>query len=208
MTVHGVVTESHRQSCLSRMLDIRGMIVAVRRSTQGMDNATALALIVVFTLIFLCLLPLYITFDLTSTWEFTTTIRAGAAPVIDGVTPRAQTLLGITLGDLLIGVVLTSFTLLPTLVELAFPSIDHPVVNMAVHWSLSFDYISDWPTSWATTGYWADNPVVRFIYTVLFNLFVSVGVQALLVICVTVILFCVLTIIRGGPSRPHVVINQ
>jgi hypothetical protein len=189
------------------MLDVRGMIIAVRRAMASVDNSTALALIVVFGLIALCLLPIYITFDLTSTWEFTTTIRDGARPVVDDLAPRARTMLGITLGDLIIGVILTSFTLLPTLIELGFPSVDHPIVNMAVHWSLSFDYISDWPRSWETTGYWADNPAVRFIYTVFFNLFVSVGVQALLVICVTVILFCVLTIIRG-PARSPVVIQQ
>lgn len=202
------VMEPARQSCMSRMLDIRGMIVAVRRSMAGADNSTCLAMILIFSLIFLCLLPVYITFDLMSTWDFTTTIREGAAPVVDQMTPQAQSLLGLTVGDLLIGVILTSFTLLPTLFELAFPSIDHPIVNMAIHWSLTFDYISDWPRSWQTTASWSDNPPVRFIYTVLFNLFVSVGVQALLVICITVIVFGVIGILRGGHARGPVIIQQ
>lgn len=199
-----------RQSCLAKLLDIRGVIIACRRGMMGADNSTALAQIVIFTLILLCLLPIWIAFDLNSTWEFTTTIRQGAAPILDHATPQAQSMLGMTLGSLLVGVILTSFTLLPTLFELAFPALDHPLVNMVLHASILFDYISDWPRSWATTEGWASNTPVHFIYTVFFNLFMSVGVQALIVISLTVIVFGVITIIRGPvkPMKQQVVIEQ
>lgn len=191
----------HGQSCLAKLLDVRGIIFACRRGMQGVDNSTALAMILIFTLITLLLLPIWIAFDLNSTWSFTTTIREGAAPILDQATPQAQTLLGITLGSLLVGVILTGFTLLPTLFELAFPGINHPLVNMVLHASILFDYISDWPRSWETTAGWSANTPVRVLYTVFFNLFMSVGVQALIVICLTVIIFGVVTIIRG-PLRP------
>ena len=186
-----------RQSCLSKMLDVRGMIVAARRAMMGADNSTALAMMAVFLLVLFVLLPIWITFDLNSTWAFTTTLRNSASPIIDYATSDAQNILGLTVGGALIGLVLTSFTLLPSLFEIAFPTVNHPLVNAVLSASILFDYVTDWPRAWEVTAQWANNPPTHFIYCVFFNLFMSVGVQALIVVCLTVVVFGVLTIIRG-----------
>lgn len=201
------MTES--RSCFARMLDLRGMIIAARQGMAGADNSTALAMLAVFSIIFCALLPVWIAFDLSSTWEFTTTIREGATPVVERMAPEAQNILGMSLGALLVGLVLTSFTLLPSLFELAFPSINHPLLNTILHASILFDYITDWPKAWAATEGWAVNPPVRFVYTIIFTLFMSIGIQALLVFCLTVMTFGVLTIVRGPlPMKPMVIDQQ
>lgn len=186
-----------QQSCLSKMIDVRGMIVAARRAMVGADNSTALAMMAVFLLVLFVLVPIWITFDLHSTWAFTTSIRDSASPIIDYARSDAQNLMGLTVGGALIGLVLTSFTLLPSLFEIAFPTVNHPLVNAVLSASILFDYVTDWPRAWEVTSQWSSNPPVHFAYCVFFNLFMSVGVQALIVISLTVMVFGAITIIRG-----------
>ena len=187
-----------QQSCAARMLDIRSYVLAARNGMAGAEPAAALALVAVFTLISLLLLPLWMAFDLSSTWEFTSTLRNAAEPVINDATASAAGVLGMSMASFLAALILTSFTLLPTLFELAFPSFAHPLLSIALWASLIFDYVTDWGKSWETTAAWAgENPVLHAVYCTVFCLFMSVGVQALLVVSVTVIIFGVLTIAFG-----------
>jgi len=192
--------ESTRQSCAARMLDIRSYVLAARGGIAHAEPAAILALMLAFSLIALCLLPLWVSFDLLSTWEFTTTLRDSSQGVVEDAVASVGGVLGMSVATALAGLILTSFTLLPSLFELAFPAIAHPLLAIALWASIIFDYTTDWGKSWETTARWAgpDNPLAHTIYTVVFCLFMSVGVQALLVVSVTVVGFGAWALVRRG----------
>jgi hypothetical protein len=187
-----------RQSCAARLLDIRSYVLAARRSMLNAEPAAALFMVFVFGLIALCLLPIYLTFDLGSTWTFTAGLRDAAAPAINDVANQAESWMQITIGAALAGVILTSFTLLPSLFELAFPSVQHPLLSLVLWASIIFDYVTDWGKTWALVATWTENPFLRFTGTMAMCAFFSVGVQAILVCCVTVVLFGLFAMVRGG----------
>lgn len=196
-------------SCTARLLDVRTYVLAARRTTQNAEPASALFMIFTFGLIALCLAPLYLTFDLGSTWTFTTGLRDAAAPAINDVAAQAEGWLQLSIGAALAGLILTSFTLLPSLFELAFPAVAHPLLTLILWASIIFDYVTDWGKSWELVGTWTNNPAAHFIGTVAACAFFSVGVQAVLVCCVTVVLFGLLALVRGGGRHAEaVVINQ
>jgi hypothetical protein len=199
-----------RQSCFARLLDVRGYVIAARAATYNAPPAALLMMIAVFGLIGSLLLPFWISFDLMSTWEFTTSMRDGSAEVLNSMAAQVDGLLNITLGGLLAGFLLTGYTLLPSLFELAFPTVTHPLLMLLLVASLIFDYVTDWGKSWETTGGWggADNVVMHSVFAVGFCLFVSIFVQALLVVCATVVLFGVLGLLRGGARQAQAVIVQ
>lgn len=192
--------EGQPSSCFARMLDVRGYVLAARAATVHTSPGAALAMMGVFGIIALVLLPLWITFDLASTWEFTTGARQVSEAAVYDLANRAGGILGMSVASALAGFVLTSFTLLPSLFELAFPTVQHPLLNMVLVFSIVFDYVTDWGKAWDTASAWATTPALQFLYTAGFCLFVSVGVQALLAVCVTVIIYAALAIIRG-PTR-------
>jgi len=189
-----------RQSFFARLLDVRGYVLAARASTSRATGGAALAMMLVFGIIALVLLPIWISFDLASTWDFTTGARNASEGVVYDLAGQAGSILGVSVAAALAGFVLTSFTLLPTLFELAFPTVNHPLLNMNLVASIVFDYITDWGKAWDTAGAWTDNPALHFIYAAAFCLFVSVGVQALLVVCITVVIYAALALVRG-PGR-------
>lgn len=198
-----------RQSCFARMLDVRTYVLAARAALAQADAATALFMIAVFGLIALVLLPIYLTFDLSSTWAFTTGLRAAAEPVVVDVAWQVEGFLNLSVGALLAGVIFTGFTLLPSLFELGFPTVSHPLLNLLLLASIVFDYVTDWSKSWELTSSWTDNPTIQFLYTIGVCAFVSVGVQAVLVCCATVVIFGLITIVRGGARRAEaIVISQ
>jgi hypothetical protein len=185
------------------MLDVRGYVLAARRATQGAPVSVLLALIAAFGIISLCLLPLWIAFDLASTWEFTTSTREAAAPVVSDLATQAQGILGMSIASALAGFVLTSFTLLPSLFELAFPSVQHPVLMGILYFAIVFDYVTDFPKAWEVTGASAiaANPIGHLVAAAVFSLFVSVMVQALLVICLTVVITAIWNLVAGATAR-------
>lgn len=195
----GYVTNSAegRVSCFARLLDIRGYILAARAATARTSGGPALALLVIFGIIAVCLLPLWISFDLAATWDFTTGARNASEGVIYDLGDRAGSILGVSVGAALAGFIFTSFTLLPTLFELGFPSVNHPVLNLVLLASIIFDFITDYPKAWETADAWTDNPALHFLYAAAFCLFVSVVVQALLAICITVVIYAGLALVRG-----------
>jgi hypothetical protein len=198
-----------RSSCLARMLDIRTYVLAARQGMGRADAGGALFMVAVFGVIALVLLPIWITFDLNSTWDFTTGLRNAAEPVVYDVTGQAEDLLQLSVGALLAGVIFTGFTLLPSLFELAFPTVNHPLLNLILLCSIVFDFVTDWGKSAELVASWTDNRTVAFFYTIGVCAFVSVFVQALLVCCLTVIIFGVLQILTGGARQAQaVVINQ
>jgi hypothetical protein len=202
--------ETNRLSCLARLLDVRGYVLAARRSMAGTEPAAALAMAAGFGLIALCLFPLWVAYDLHSTWAFTTALRDGSAMVVEDATARAGGVLGMSVAALLAGVVLTSYTLLPSLFELVFPSVAHPLLNLVLWASIIFDYVTDWGASWEVTAQWAgpDSPLVHGAFAVLFCLFMSIGVQALLVVCLTVVVFAVISVAFGGARQARAVVIE
>ncbi len=197
-----------RPSCFARMLDIRSYVLAARRSMAGAEPASTVFMVAVFGLIALCLLPLWIAFDLTSTWAFTTGLRAASTEAVGTVTRQLDGFLGLSVGAVLAGVILTSFTLLPSLFELAFPAVTHPLLNLVLTVSIVFDYITDWGKTWDLTAQWCENPTVHFFAAMVLTGFFSVGVQAVLVCSLTVVIFGVLNLMRGGARQAQTVITQ
>ena len=197
-----------RPSCFARMLDIRSYVLAARRSMAGAEPASTVFMVAVFGLIALCLLPLWIAFDLTSTWAFTTGLRAASTDAVGTVTRQLDGFLGLSVGAVLAGVILTSFTLLPSLFELAFPAVTHPLLNLVLTVSIVFDYITDWGKTWDLTAQWCENPTVHFFAAMVLTGFFSVGVQAVLVCSLTVVIFGVLNLMRGGARQAQTVITQ
>ena len=198
----------NRQSCFAAMLDIRNFIVAVRASLASADSSVVIMLIVVFTIIGLCTLPIWTSYDLGSTWAWATNVQASSAAhigaagaFVDSKAPAGTLVLDMTLGQADTGLIVLGITLLPTLFELGFPSIRHPMLMLLLSGAILFDYITDFSSSWAATAGWAgcDNWFVHFLWTALvFNPFVSVGAQAVLVVCVTVMVFGFVRLARGA----------
>jgi hypothetical protein len=203
-----VKTMQNRQSCFAAMLDIRNIIMAVRATMSSAETTVVIVMIIVFAIIGLCLAPLWTSYDLASTWSWATTVKDGSSAHIGAIgayvetkAPQGALLLDMTMGQIITGLIVLGITLLPTLFELGFPSIRHPLLMLLLSAAILFDYITDFGSSWAATSGWggADNWFIHFLWTALiFNPFVSVGVQALLVVCITVIIFGFIRLARGG----------
>jgi len=202
------MTAERRPSCVARLLDVRSYVIAARQSMRHAEPAAALFMIAVFGLISLVLTPIYLTFDLSSTWTFTTGLRDATSPAIIGMTSQAEGILHMSIGALLTGIILTSFTLLPSLFELAFPTVTHPLLSLILWGSITFDFITDWSKTWDLVGTWITHPAMRFLISVPLCAFFSVLVQALLVICLTVVIFGVITLVSGGRRQTEAIIIQ
>lgn len=197
-----------RASCAARLLDVRSYVLAARRSLAYAEPGAALFMVVVFGLIAAVLFPIWVTFDLLSTWAFTTAIRDASADAVYAAAAYTEGLLNMSVGALLVGIIFTGFTLLPSLFELAFPTVMHPLLNMILWASIVFDYITDWPKAAGVAMQWSDNQIIGFVYTVFFCAFISVTVQALLVVCITVVIYGLLALLRGGARQAQTVIIQ
>lgn len=209
-----------RQSCFAAMLDIRTIILAVRGSLASADATVVVVLIIIFALIGLVVAPIWTSYDLASTWSWATTIKETSTEhigvigtTVDSFAPPDVQLLDMTMGQTLTGLIVLGITLLPTLFELGFPSVRHPLLMALLSGALLFDYITDFPSSWAATAGWAgaNNGVVHFLWTAfVFNPFVSVGAQALLVVCLTVVVFGFVRLVRGasGPVLSEVIASR
>jgi hypothetical protein len=198
-----------RPSCFAAMLDIRTYVMAARAGMGRADTGGALFMVAVFAVIALVILPIWVTFDLNSTWDFTTGLRNAAEPLVYDMAAQAEGFLQLSVAAVLTGVIFTGFTLLPSLFELAFPTVSHPLLNLMLLCSIVFDFVTDWGKSAELVATWTDNRTVGFVYTLAVCAFMSVGLQAVLVCCVTVIIFGVLRIVSGGARQVEaVVINQ
>lgn len=197
-----------RASCFARMLDVRTYVMAARAGMARADVGGALFMVAAFALIALVLIPIWITFDLSSTWDFTTGLRDAAEPVVYDVSETAEDFLQLSVGALLTGIIFTGFTLLPSLFELAFPTVSHPLLNLILLCSIVFDYVTDWGKSAELVASWTDNRTLAFVYTVGVCAFVSVFVQALLVCCATVIIFGVMQVLARGAKRVEAVVVE
>jgi hypothetical protein len=195
-----------RPSCTARMLDIRTYVIAARNTMRHADPAAIMFMILVFGIIALVLTPIWLTFDLGSTWQFTTGLRVAATPAIGTTVATVEAALNITVGAVLTGAIFTGFTLLPSLFELAFPTVQHPLLSLVLLISIVFDYITDWSKAWELVGTWTANQTVRFLITVPLCAFFSTGVQALLVVCLTVVIYGVIALIRGDRTLAEAII--
>lgn len=197
-----------RGSCFARLLDVRTYVLAARASMRRAEPATALYMIAVFLVIALVLLPIWLVFDLGSTWAFTTGLRDTATPVVNELGYQVDGFLGLSVGALLAGLIFTGFSLLPSLFELAFPTVNHLLLNILLLCAIVFDFVTDWGKSAELVSTWSEHEAIRFLYTIVVCAFVSVGVQAVLVCCVTVIIFGVIALLRGGAQQVQAVIVE
>lgn len=206
MTTHHAAPE--RASCFARLLDVRTYVIAARAACDRADPAAAFFMVLVFGLIALVLLPIWVTFDLNSTWAFTTGLRDTAAPVVNEVGAQVDGFLNLSVGALIAGVIWTGFTLLPSLFELAFPTVNHALLNLLLLCSVVFDYVTDWGKAAELTSTWSTNAAIRFFYTVGMCAFFSLFVQAVLVCCLTVIVFGSIALLRGGARQVQAVVVE
>lgn len=201
-------TQMNRASCFARLLDVRSYVMAARAGMAKADAGGALFMMAAFGVIALVLTPIWISFDLMSTWDFTTGLRTASEGVVGEMAARADGLLGMSVGALLAGMIFTGFTLLPSLFELAFPTVNHPLLNLLLLGSIVFDYVTDWGKAADVVSTWTNNPALGFFYTAVVCMFVSVGVQAVLVCCLTVIIFGVVSLMSGGAKRVQAVVVE
>jgi len=183
-------------------------VIAARHSMLNADNSVALFMIAAFGLIGLVLAPIWVSFDLMSTWDFTTSLRNASEAVVETMASRTDTFLNLSVGALIAGLIWTGFTLLPSLFELAFPTVSHPLLSLLLLCSIVFDYVTDWVKAAEVTANWTDNPALAFVYTIFFCAFVSVGVQAVLVLCITIVIFGFVALLRGGARQAQVIIER
>lgn len=209
--------QAERGSCLAQLLDIRGFIMAARRMMhETADLAVVIVLMIIFAVIGLSLSPTYATHDLASTWSWASPMADASSSKIDDMAyaldpSGARTpILDMTLGDILKAVTLVGITMLPSLFELGFPSLRHPLLMILLWASILFDYITDFEASWNATAGWsgAENWFVHFFWANIFNLWVSIGVQAVIVLCITVVIFGFWRIFTGGAQRVEAVLIQ
>ncbi len=204
MTTHAA--SEGRASCFARLLDVRTYVLAARAGMDRAEPGAAVFMIAVFGLIALVLLPIYLTFDIASTWGFTTGLRTAAEPVINEMGYQTESFLNLSVGALITGIIFTGFTLLPSLFELAFPTVNHPLLNLLLLCSIVFDFVTDWGKSAELVSTWSDSEAIRFVYTIAVCAFMSVGVQAVLVCCLTVIVFGVMRLMAGGARQVQAVV--
>lgn len=195
-----------KTSCFARMLDVRTYVLATRAGMARADAGGALFMMAAFGLVALILFPIWVSFDLLSTWDFTTGLRQASEGVVAEMAYRADGFLGMSVGALLAGVIFTGFTLLPSLFELAFPTVNHPMLNLLLLASIVFDYVTDWGKAAELTAGWTANPVVGFFYTAAICAFVSVFVQAILVCCLTVVGVGAVSLVSGANRRVQAVV--
>ena len=192
----------HQQSCFAKLLDVRSYVVAMRSGFHGAPPGAAVLLIIGLVVICMLVLPFWAALDLATTWEFSAQLRFVAAPFVNDAASKAGGVVGMSVAAALATFVLTSFTLLPTFFELVFPSFRHPLLDMTLQASLLFDFITDWPKAYELTAATA-NPLLHYSYAAITCIIVSVGLQAVLVMCVTGIAYGSLRLIVNRNIVTH-----
>jgi hypothetical protein len=187
---------------LEAMLDTIALMRATRRGFGGLDGGASLLFLGISLVAGLAIGVLWYHYDLMSTFSFSQGIRYDTSLTASAV---ARAGAGLGIGSLTASAIIIGFTLLPSLLELIAPRVVHPGVLLMLKISVAFDFITDWPTIHAGVAGWSaidqmGGPqwIYELVATFFAVLFVSIGLQVLLIFCVTVAAVCVLNIVGLG----------
>jgi hypothetical protein len=198
--------EPRPTSCAARLLDVRGYVLAARYAMRGAEPASAMFMIAVFGLIGICCVPIFIVFDLDSTWQFTTGLRDATGPTVAQMSGQIDNWTQLSIGAVLVGLVGIATTLLPSLFELGFPSIRHPLTTIVLWGCLIFDFVTDWRATWTLVAGWTTQPVIRFVLSIGLNAFFAIFCQAIICVCIAVVASGILNLLGGTQRRAEAII--
>lgn len=192
------------------VLDPISLNRAARAGFGNLDTGSALfsfAIALVFTI---ATGAIWWQYDLLSTWHFTQGVNADVKPVADIITEKVSNLSDVSLGAFIGGAIVVCITLLPSIIELIAPRVLHPGVQLALNITILFDFITDYPTASAMVakyqvpGGW----IGSILATAGVTLVLSLIVQVLFILGVTVLISSAIAILKGGRSQGGYIIQQ
>lgn len=199
------------------LLDIVGLVRAIRTGISRADRASALVLWVLTGLGTLVSGAFSWVCDWLPTWRFATgeapndglytidTIAQEAIRSADGIARTLDGLGSMTLASAIGGLIAVGVTLTPTIIQFMTPLVLHPAVRLFSDMSIGFDFITDFPTAWAQAGAWVGTAgglmfLVRLAAAIVLVFIYSVGLQTLFVLFAAAFVMSTIVIIRGGMS--------
>lgn len=189
-------------SGLARILDPVSLNRAARAGFSGLDNGTSLFMFAVAGIFTLAMGAIWWQYDLLSTWHFSQGINADVKPVADIVAQKAAELAeaDISVASFIGGAIVVAITLAPSIVELIAPRVMHPGAQLLLNGTILFDFVTDWPTAAGIVSHY--HPpfgfLGRVVTTALVTLSLSLFVQVLFILALTVTITCALNIVGFG----------
>ncbi len=197
----------------AKILDPVTLNRAARQGFSGLDSGTALLFFAIGLIFTLATGAIWWQYDLMSTWKFTQGISGDVQPVADQLAQRAGEYTDIALGAFIGGAIIVCITLLPSIIELIAPRVVHPGVQLCLNLCILFDFVTDWPTAASIISRY-DVPagyIGRILATAATTLALSLFVQVLFILGITVTISCALSIVgmgRRGVQQGVTVIQQ
>lgn len=191
-----------RPSGCAAMIDPITLNQAARRGFSGLDSGAALFSFAISLIFTLATGAIWWTYDVMSTYKFTQGISGDVQPVADTITRKIAEQGDVSLAAFVGGAIVVCITLLPSIVELIAPRVIHPGVQVLLNITIAFDFITDYPVAaaivsrYAVPGGWLGGVVVTSVVTLILSLFV----QVLFILGVTVMIASAMSIVGGGRS--------
>ncbi len=194
-----------RPSGCAAILDPVSLNKAARAGFTGLDSGTSLLIFAVSLIFSLATGAIWWQYDLISTWKFSQGINADVKPAADMIAQKATELAAadISLGAFIGGAIVVAITLAPSIVELIAPRVMHPGAQLLLNGTILFDFVTDWPTASTIVSRY-DVPLGwlgRVLATALVTVALSLFVQVLFILALTVCLTCAINIVRGGGKK-------
>lgn len=209
-----MIQQFAQPSGCSAALDPISMNRAARIGFGGLDRGSALFSFILGFIFSWAMGILWWLYDLMSTYYFSQGISADAKPVATSLGESAGELLGsagdITLASFMGGVVVVAITLAPSIVELLAPRVMHPGAQLALNATILFDFVTDWPTAAGIIAQynvpfgWLGQVIATFLLT----LVLSLGIQVLFVLAITVTLASAWALLKGPNTGGDAIIIQ
>lgn len=197
----------------AKILDPVTLNRAARQGFSGLDSGTSLLFFGIGLIFTLATGAIWWQYDLLSTWHFTQGISGDVQPVADQIAQKAGEYTDVSLGAFIGGAIVVCITLLPSIVEFIAPRVMHPGVQLVLNLSILFDFVTDWPTAAGIISRYEvpGGYVGRILATAATTLALSLFVQVLFILGVTVTISCALSIVgmgRRGGGQGVTVIQQ
>ncbi len=203
-------TVARPNGCAS-MLDPISLNQAARQGFGNLDSGAALFSFAISLVFSLATGAIWWVYDVQSTYKFTQGINGDIQPAVNAITNKIAEQGDVSLGAFVGGAIVVCITLLPSIIELIAPRVIHPGVQVLLNVTIAFDFVTDFPTAseivsrYAVPGGWLGGIVITSIVTLILSLFV----QVLFILGLTVMVSSGLAIVRGGRgSRGGAVIIQ
>lgn len=204
-----------RQRLLA-MLDVVALVKAVRHGMAALDRPSALLMFVIAGLGAVVSGGYTWVADWLPTWKFAngefspeaeSYLPSNLAQILIGSADQAarqiEGMAALTLGGFIGGCIAVGVTLFPTILQFIAPRVVHPAAAVAADISIWFDFVTDFPQSWAQAGAVAENPIGRLLLTLVLVLIYSLLLQTIFVLCLTAFVTATWVLVRGDrPTAP------